>query len=64
LRVLGVVSPQSFTLENLKNDTVSYSPLQVEIGAEPLYDTFNLTVSEGQLFINRKIVSEILVHVS
>ena len=59
----GIVSPEEFSLSDLNSQIVSYATSQQEIGAEALYDTFNLTVSSGQLLINNKVTSTIIIQV-
>lgn len=61
---LGVVSPTRFSLEDIKNNKVYYKATQQEIGAESLQDTFNVTVSQGQLLINNKLTTDIIIQVS
>lgn len=58
-----MLSHDTFTLPELEQKLVYYYVTLREIGPEPLNDAFNLTISDGQILINSKLIPHIYVQV-
>ena len=60
---VGVFSPQTFDLADIEGKRVTYTATQREIGADSVYDSLNLTITNGQLIINNKKTPDINIQV-
>ena len=60
---VGVFSPQTFDLADIEAKRVTYTATQREIGADTVYDSLNLTITNGQLIINNKKTPDINIQV-
>jgi len=64
MSLTGDLSQNSFTLADLEGRKVTYTPHADEIGFEPLYDSFNLTLTKGQIIIIGKSIKDVRIMVS
>lgn len=59
----GVFAPQFFGLADIEAKRVTYTATQREIGSDTVYDSLNLTITQGQLIINNKNTPDIHIQV-